>query len=107
MCIAFESFLDVPSVDSSERRACVSWFATERRAELGIVVGIQGAFLREAIDVLRCDDHGHTWHSISDGLPSDFGFPIVVHPYDPDTVYVVPLEPSTAHLPAGAPCGLA
>ena len=26
------------------------------------------------------------------GLPSDFGFPIVVHPHDPDTVYVVPLQ---------------
>src|SRR4029077_16633894 len=47
---------------------------------------------RPGIGVLRSDDHGRTWKSISKGLPSDFGFPIVVHPHDPDTVYVVPLE---------------
>ena len=47
--------------------------------------------------------HGHTWRSIAKGLPSDFGFPIVVHPHDPDTVYVVPLDPSTRTCPGGAP----
>ena len=31
------------------------------------------------------------WRSISKGLPTDFGFPIVVHPHDPDTLYVMPL----------------
>jgi photosystem II stability/assembly factor-like uncharacterized protein len=58
---------------------------------------------RPGIGVLRSDDHGHTWHSISKGLPSDFGFPIVVHPHDPDTVYVVPLEGMTRTCPDGAP----
>jgi photosystem II stability/assembly factor-like uncharacterized protein len=58
---------------------------------------------RPGIGVLRSDDHGHTWRSISKGLPSDFGFPVVVHPHDPDTVYVVPLEPSTRTCPGGAP----
>ena len=53
--------------------------------------------------VLRSDDHGHTWRSISRGLPSDFGFPIVVHPHQPDTIYVVPLDPSTRTCPGGAP----
>ncbi len=37
------------------------------------------------------------------GLPSDFGFPIVVHPHDPDTVYVMPLEGPTRTCPGGAP----
>ena len=55
------------------------------------------------IGVLRSDDHGHSWRSISKGLPSDFGFPIVVHPNDPDTLYVVPLEPATRTCPGGAP----
>jgi hypothetical protein len=55
------------------------------------------------IGVLRSDDHGHTWRSISKGLPSDFGFPIVVHPHDADTVYVLPLEGSTRTCPNGAP----
>src|SRR6478609_3932047 len=54
-------------------------------------------------DVLRSDDHGHSWRSIAKGLPTDFGFPIAVHPHDPDTVYVVPLEPTTRTCPGGAP----
>lgn len=58
---------------------------------------------RPDIGVLRSDDHGKTWRSISKGLPSDFGFPIVVHPHDADTVYVIPLEPMTRTCPGGAP----
>ena len=58
---------------------------------------------RPGIGVLRSDDHGHTWRSIAAGLPSDFGFPIVVHPHDADTVYVVPLAPETRTCPGGAP----
>lgn len=58
---------------------------------------------RPGIGVLRSDDHGRTWESIAEGLPSDFGFPIVVHPHDPDTVYVAPLEPSTRTCPEGKP----
>ena len=58
---------------------------------------------RPGIGVLRSDDHGHTWKSIAKGLPSDFGFPIVVHPHDPDTVYVAPLEGTTRTCPGGAP----
>ncbi len=58
---------------------------------------------RPGIGVLRSDDHGRTWRSISKGLPSDFGFPMVVHPHDADTIYVVPLEPSTRTCPGGAP----
>ena len=58
---------------------------------------------RPDIGVLRSDDHGHTWRSIAKGLPSDFGFPIAVHPHDPDTVYVLPLEPMTRTCPGAAP----
>jgi photosystem II stability/assembly factor-like uncharacterized protein len=58
---------------------------------------------RPGIGVLRSDDHGRTWRSIADGLPSDFGFPIVVHPHDADTVYVMPLEGMTRTCPGGAP----
>jgi photosystem II stability/assembly factor-like uncharacterized protein len=58
---------------------------------------------RPGIGVLRSDDHGLTWRSISKGLPSDFGFPIVVHPHDPNTVYVVPLAGMTRTCPEGAP----
>lgn len=55
------------------------------------------------IGVLRSDDHGQSWYSIADGLPSDFGFPIVVHPHDPDVVYVAPLEPWTRTCPEAKP----
>ena len=58
---------------------------------------------RPDIGVLRSDDHGHSWRSIAKGLPSDFGFPIAVNPHDADTVYVVPLEPSTRTCPGGVP----
>jgi hypothetical protein len=58
---------------------------------------------RPGIGVLRSDDHGHSWRSIANGLPSDFGFPIVVHPHDADTVYVMPLEGETRTCPGGAP----
>ncbi len=58
---------------------------------------------RPGIGVLRSDDHGKTWRSIAKGLPSDFGFPIVVHPNDADTVYVLPLEPMTRTCPGASP----
>jgi hypothetical protein len=58
---------------------------------------------RPGIGVLRSDDNGHSWRSIAKGLPSDFGFPIVVHPHDADTVYVAPLEPMTRTCPDGGP----
>jgi photosystem II stability/assembly factor-like uncharacterized protein len=41
--------------------------------------------------VYRSDDAGETWTSIADGLPSDFGFPMVLDPDDPDSAYVIPL----------------
>jgi photosystem II stability/assembly factor-like uncharacterized protein len=43
--------------------------------------------------VYRSDDGGATWVDIGTGtaLPSDFGFPIVVDPADPDSAYVIPL----------------
>jgi photosystem II stability/assembly factor-like uncharacterized protein len=41
--------------------------------------------------VYRSDDSGETWTSIADGLPSDFGFPMVIDPDDPDSAYVIPL----------------
>jgi len=41
--------------------------------------------------VYRSDDAGESWVSIADGLPSDFGFPMVLDPADPDSAYVIPL----------------
>jgi photosystem II stability/assembly factor-like uncharacterized protein len=44
----------------------------------------------------RSDDGGRQWHSIEAGLPSSFGFPAVVHPRDPDRLYLMPLNGDTA-----------
>jgi hypothetical protein len=41
--------------------------------------------------VYRSDDAGESWSSIAEGLPSDFGFPMVIDPSDPDSAFVVPL----------------
>jgi photosystem II stability/assembly factor-like uncharacterized protein len=52
--------------------------------------------------VYRSDNGGDQWTSIADGLPADFGFPIVVHPRKPDTVFVFPLVGGAERFPPGA-----
>jgi photosystem II stability/assembly factor-like uncharacterized protein len=42
--------------------------------------------------VYRSDDGGDSWTEIGAGLPSDFGFPLVVDPADPDSAYIIPLS---------------
>jgi hypothetical protein len=49
-------------------------------------------FLQNHWGLYRSDDWGDSWHDIANGVPSDFGFAMEVHPHDPDTVYIVPLE---------------
>ncbi len=40
----------------------------------------------------RSEDGGVSWQSIEAGLPSTFGFPAAVHPRDPDTLFLIPLN---------------
>ncbi len=56
-------------------------------------------YLQNHGGVYRSDDEGGTWKSIADGLPSEFGFPIVVDPRDPDTVSVFPLAGADGRYP--------
>jgi len=42
--------------------------------------------------VFRSPDGGRSWQDIGGGLPSTFGFPIAVHPRDPQMVWVLPLN---------------
>jgi BNR/Asp-box repeat len=56
-------------------------------------------FMQKHWDVLRSDDAGDSWHEVSGNLPSDFGFPIQIHPHEPDTVYVVPIKSDSEHYP--------
>ena len=46
--------------------------------------------------VWRSPDGGRSWDDITEGLPSTFGFPIRVHPRDPDTIWTLPLNGDTA-----------
>jgi photosystem II stability/assembly factor-like uncharacterized protein len=56
-------------------------------------------FMQNHGGVYRSDDGGTTWQSIEQGLPANFGFPVVVHPHDPDTVYLFPLSGSGGRYP--------
>jgi len=62
----------------------------------------QRLYLQNHGGVYRSDDEGETWVSIADGLPSDFGFAIVVHPHEPDTVYVFPIQAGEHRYPPEA-----
>ncbi len=42
--------------------------------------------------VWRSADGGRAWDDITTGLPSTFGFPIRVHPRDPQTLWTLPLN---------------
>ena len=52
-------------------------------------------FLQNHWGLYRSDDWGDSWHDIANGVPSDFGFAMQMHPHDPDTVYIVPIEADT------------
>jgi photosystem II stability/assembly factor-like uncharacterized protein len=53
--------------------------------------------------VWRSPDGGRSWEDITAGLPSTFGFPIRVHPRDPDTLWTLPLNGDTqGRFPPGA-----
>lgn len=49
-------------------------------------------FLQNHWGLYRSDDWGDSWHDIANEVPSDFGFAMHMHPQNPDTVYIVPLE---------------
>ncbi len=49
--------------------------------------------------VLRSDNAGDSWQEIHGNLPSDFGFPIDVNANEPNTVYVIPINPDLGRYP--------
>ena len=49
-------------------------------------------FLQNHWGLYRSEDHGESWHDIANGVPSDYGFAMAVHPHNPDCVYIVPIE---------------
>jgi photosystem II stability/assembly factor-like uncharacterized protein len=51
--------------------------------------------------VFRSDDGGRTWTTISNVVPSVFGFAVAVHPHDPDTAWLVPAVKDETRVPVG------
>jgi serine/threonine protein kinase len=49
-------------------------------------------FLQNHFGLYRSDNRGDSWLDIARGLPSDFGFAMLMHPHDPDCVYILPVE---------------
>ena len=59
----------------------------------------QTLFMQKHWDVMRSDNAGDSWHEVSGNLPTDFGFPILVHAHEPETIYVVPIKSDQMHFP--------
>ena len=49
-------------------------------------------FLQNHWGLYRSDDRGESWTDIANGVPSDFGFGLAIHPRNPDCAWIVPLE---------------
>jgi photosystem II stability/assembly factor-like uncharacterized protein len=49
-------------------------------------------FQQNHVGVYRSDDGGESWHDITTGLPSSFGFAIAVTRQNPPAVFVVPQD---------------
>lgn len=57
--------------------------------------------------VYRSDDRGQTWVRLDrNGLPSEFGFPLMLHPRDPDTAFVIPEEGAENRVTVGGRLGV-
>ena len=54
--------------------------------------------------VYRSDDDGVTWSSIAEGLPTDFGFPMVAHPRRGDMIWNFPLDADANRFPPEFGC---
>jgi hypothetical protein len=49
-------------------------------------------YLQNHWGLYRSDDGAESWQDIAVGVPSDFGFAMVMHPHDADCVYIFPVE---------------
>jgi len=49
-------------------------------------------FLQNHWGLYRSDNRGNSWQDVARGVPSDFGFAMLMHPHDADCVYILPVE---------------
>ncbi|HEX2132090.1 MAG TPA: exo-alpha-sialidase [Actinophytocola sp.] len=93
-------------------RGIAAWFEPDPYPEFGQCVHKiaqhptrpERFFAQNHGGVYRSDDAGETWEPIAEGLPADFGFPMVVHPHRPDVVYTVPLVADGMRFPPEGRC---
>ncbi len=52
----------------------------------------QRLFLQNHWGLYRSDNRGDSWQDIARGVPSDFGFAMLMHPHDADCVFILPVE---------------
>lgn len=74
----------------------------------GCVHKLRGAFngtdllyQQNHFGVYRSADAGKNWQEVSEGLSSDFGFGMAVHPHDTKSIYVIPLQGDGRYMPEG------
>src|ERR687887_19913 len=57
--------------------------------------------------VYRSDDRGEAWERLDgNGLPTSFGFPLALHPDNPDVAYVIPEQSQEHHFSAEGRLGV-
>ena len=49
-------------------------------------------FLQNHWGLYRSDDRAESWSDVANGVPSDFGFAMLIHPTRPEHVYIIPVE---------------
>jgi hypothetical protein len=87
---------------SAKNRGIRTYFLPDKYPEFGQCVHKMAQhpsrperiYLQHHFGIYRSDDAGDSWRDVGKsaaGVPSDFGFPLVVHPHDPDSFYVLPL----------------
>jgi hypothetical protein len=54
--------------------------------------GPERLYLQNHWGLYRSDDAAESWVDVANGVPSDFGFPVVAHPADPDTAWIIPRQ---------------
>lgn len=80
--------------DGQEIRAEGEIFSCVHNMAFGAADGL--LYMQNHQRVYRSRDGGVAWDKITEGLPSTFGFPVVAHPRDPDTLWVFPLNGDSA-----------
>jgi photosystem II stability/assembly factor-like uncharacterized protein len=92
-------------------RGLKSEYLPDPNAEIGFCVhhmamhkstpGVLFMQLHQGGGAFRTDDAGDQWTEVKGNLPTDFGFPIDIHAHEPNTVYVVPMDPNLRVPPEG------